>query len=109
MLSALKMLLLLWLSVSSFGANAEPAAASAVDKVTSNTAYLNPKLPVSARVKDLLSRMTYLEQLAQTRSYGGVLGYEASYNYTFLETLNAPYGGSSACKTISRMIRPHDY
>lgn len=83
MLSALKMLILFWLSLSSFGVNAEPVAASAADKVPSNTPYLNPKLPVSARVKDLLSRMTYLEQLAQIRSYGGVLGYEASYNYTF--------------------------
>jgi hypothetical protein len=109
MLSVLKLLLFLWLSLGSFGVNAEPVTASAPDKVPSNAPYLNAKLPVSARVKDLLSRMTYLEQLAQTRSYGGVLGYEASYNYTFLETFNAPYRGSSACKTISRTLRPHDY
>lgn len=61
--------------------------------------YQNANLPVETRVNDLLSRMTFLEKLAQTRNVGGILNANATYNHTAVDGFNAPYGGGSICKS----------
>lgn len=59
--------------------------------------YLDASKPVPARVADLLSRMTFLEQLAQTRNVGGILGADASYDNTTVFAFNNGSGGGSIC------------
>jgi hypothetical protein len=70
----------------------------------STPTYMNSKLSVSARVQDLLSQMTFLEQLAQTRNVGGILQSDGTYNHTFVDTFNNGYGGGSICKVKIRNI-----
>lgn len=60
--------------------------------------YQNASLPTDTRVKDLLSRMTFGEKLAQLRNVGGILSANETYNATFVNAFNAPYGGGSICK-----------
>ncbi len=55
-------LLLVLSCVSAFAQKAQPRAAA---KPSSTPAYLNPNLPVSVRVKDLVSRMTLAEKASQ--------------------------------------------
>lgn len=86
MASLLKLLLVSCLSI-----------ASVVSTATS-LPYLNSNLPVVKRVDDLLSRLTFLEQLAQTRNLGGLLGDKGTYNKTFVETFNDGYGAGTICK-----------
>jgi beta-glucosidase len=43
-----------------------------IDTIQNNPPYLNPKLPVAERVKDLMSRMTLEEKIAQMCQYVGL-------------------------------------
>ncbi|KFY28972.1 hypothetical protein V491_00235 [Pseudogymnoascus sp. VKM F-3775] len=68
-----------------------PTAASAA----TTAIYQDASKPVEARVADLLSRMTFLEQLAQTRNVGGILGVDASFDNTTVYSFNNEQGGGS--------------
>jgi hypothetical protein len=60
--------------------------------------YKNASLPTTARVEDLLSRMTYLDKLAQTRASPYGLSANSTYNLSEIVEFNAPYGLGSICK-----------
>lgn len=60
--------------------------------------YQNAKLQIAARVEDLLSRMTYLDKLAQTRASPYGLSTNSTYNLSEIVEFNAPYGLGSICK-----------
>lgn len=74
------------------------AASPAQNEPRTNAIYQDASKPVKARVADLLSRMTFLEQLAQTRNVGGILGENASFDNTTLYSFNNGQGGGSICK-----------
>lgn len=76
--------------------------ATAIDlehRATYNFPYQNPQLPTNVRVEDLLSRMSFLEQLAQTRASSSGLGANSSYDLASMLAQNAPYGIGSICKS----------
>ncbi|KAF7548042.1 hypothetical protein G7Z17_g7307 [Cylindrodendrum hubeiense] len=50
---------------------------------------------IPRRVKEILSNMTFLEKLAQTRNYGGQLQADLSYDRDAFETFNLGNGGGS--------------
>jgi hypothetical protein len=60
--------------------------------------YHNGSLPTTARVEDLLSRMTYLDKLAQTRASPYGLSTNSTFNLSQIVEFNAPYGLGSICK-----------
>lgn len=83
--------------VSLFGA--VPIVASPTsDKPEIYAIYRDASKPVKSRVNDLLSRMSFLEQLAQTRNVGGILGENASFDSTAVYSFNNGLGGGSICK-----------
>jgi hypothetical protein len=59
--------------------------------------YEDSTQPIPDRVADLLSRMSFLEQLAQTRNVGGILGADASFDNTTVFGFNDGLGGGSIC------------
>lgn len=76
------------------------AASPAPNDPRTNAIYQDASKPVKARVADLLSRMTFLEQLAQTRNVGGILGEDASFDNTTVYSFNNGQGGGSICKLL---------
>ncbi|KFY90684.1 hypothetical protein V500_05022 [Pseudogymnoascus sp. VKM F-4518 (FW-2643)] len=71
------------------------AASPAPNGPQTNSIYQDASKPVKARVADLLSRMSFLEQVAQTRNVGGILGADASFDNKTVYSFNNGQGGGS--------------
>jgi hypothetical protein len=82
-----------------------PAVGAALDDDRANRVsnqrlpYQNANLPIAARVEDLLSRMTYLDKLGQTRASPYGLSTNSTYNLSEIVEFNAPHGVGSICKS----------
>ncbi|CAH0057184.1 unnamed protein product [Clonostachys solani] len=59
------------------------------------TPYERETSSIAAEVDKLLSRMTFLEKLAQTRNIGGILNPGVTYDEEFVEAFNNGLGGGS--------------
>lgn len=85
-------------ALASLVGTAHTAASPSPNGPEENAIYKDASKPVKVRVADLLSRMTFLEQLAQTRNVGGILGADASFDNTTVYSFNNGQGGGSICK-----------
>ncbi|OBT61316.1 hypothetical protein VE03_09521 [Pseudogymnoascus sp. 23342-1-I1] len=82
-------------AIASLVGTVHTAASPAPNGAETNAIYQDASKSVKARVADLLSRMTFLEQLAQTRNVGGILGLDASFDNTTVYSFNNGQGGGS--------------
>lgn len=64
---------------------------------------------IPRQVEEILSKMTFLEKLAQTRNYGGQLQTDLSYDRDAFEEFNLGNGGGSIrrspCDQLTKGIR----
>lgn len=86
-------------AIASLMGTVHTAASPAPNGPQTNSIYQDASKPVKARVADLLSRMSFLEQVAQTRNVGGILGADASFDNKTVYSFNNGQGGGSICKS----------